>query len=169
MIGMASKIDKLFALKAVEQKVKEERELLEYECRDELLEAYAKDGTDRRTSTFFGPDAGKFSIKRFKAKPGKTVTEYNLADDEAFADWLADNPSAASRFAKLHAADLAEWWFDANGELTDGVSRVEYEEEGTPERVTAQVYSFKPDVVIERLGGNLLEGANRLMLGESDG
>ena len=61
-------IDKLFALKAVKSKVDEEYKLLEGECRQELLEAYEKDGTDRKTSPYFGPDAGKFSIKLIKGK-----------------------------------------------------------------------------------------------------
>ena len=165
---MVTKIDKLFALKALEQKISDERKALEYECRDELIEAFKEDGTDRKTSTFFGPDAGKFSIKRYKAKPGETVVEFNLADDEAFAGWLEENQAAVFGFAKLNAPDLARWWFDTNGELADGIARVEYEEPGTPATISAQVYSFKPDLVIEKLGGNFLASANALLLGDGE-
>lgn len=163
-----TKIDRLFALKAVEQKVKEERELVEYECRDELLEAFKADGTDRRTSPYFGPDAGKYSVKRMKGKPPTTVTEFNLADDEEFAEWLEGNVGAAVAYAKLHYADFAKSQVESTGELPDGIAMVTYEQPGTEPSVTAQVYSFKPDLVLEKLGGNFLEGANRLLLGDGD-
>ena len=161
---MATKIDKLFALKALEEKVSDERKLVEFECRDELLEAYAADGTDRRTSTFFGPDAGKFSIKRYKAKPGKERVDYALADDVLFSEWLESNADAAISYAKRHAAEMGEEHFGMTGELPDGISRTVSVEPGKPEVITAQVYRFNPDAVVEKLGGNLLEGTNRLLL-----
>lgn len=163
-----NKVDKLFALKALKRKIDEEYKLLEGECRQELLEAYAEDGTDRRVSPFFGSDAGKFSIKRTKAKPPQTVVEFNMCDDEAFAEWIEDNHGAALRYAVLNAADFGRYWFNFTGELADGISRVEVEEPGTPEVLTAQIYSFKDDVVLEKLGGNLFEGANRLLLGDGE-
>ena len=162
-----TKIDKLFALKAVKGKVDEEYKLLEGECRQELLEAYDADGTDRKTAPMF-PDAGKFSIKRTKGKKPETVVEFNLCDDEAMAEWLETNQGAAVRFAMLEAADFGRFWFNFTGELPDGISRVEYEEPGTPDVLSAQVYSFKPDVVIGTLGGNLLERANELLLGDGE-
>lgn len=165
---MATKIDKLFALKAVEQKVADERKLIEYECRDELLEALEKDGTDRRTSPYFGPEAGKFSVKRYKAKPPKKVVEYNMTDDEAFAQWLDENVSHVIGHLILHYRDFVEAYFDGTGEVPDGIARVEYEEPGEPERLSAQIYSFKPDIVIEKLGANFLEGANQLLLGDGE-
>lgn len=165
---MATKIDKLFALKAVEQKVTEERKLIEYECRDELLEAFEADGTDRRTSPYFGADAGKFSIKRMKGTPAKEVTEFNLTDDVEYAEWLESNASTLIAYAKLHHAEIAKYSVDNFGELPDGIAMVSYEEPGKEPYVTAQVYSFKPDIIIDKLGGNMLEGANRLLLGESD-
>ena len=167
---MVTKIDKLFALKAVEQKVSEERKAVEYECREELLDALATDGTDRRTSPYFGPEAGKYSIKRMKGKPASKQVEFHLADDEAFAEWLEANPNAAVSYAKLNAPDIGRWWLRNEGELPDGISMVEYEEPATPDTVTAQVYSFKSDVVIGKLAddGNFLEGANRLLLGDGE-
>ena len=167
---MANNIDRLFALRALEQKISEERKLLEYECRDELLEAFKADGTDRRTSPFFGPDAGKFSVKRYKAKPATVNVDYNVTDGGEFADWCADNVADLAEYVGAHATEFARWHFDATGELPDGIARVEYEEEGEPERLSAQVYSFKPDIVLSKLaeGGNFLEGANRLLLGDGD-
>lgn len=161
-----TKIDKLLALKAVKSKVDEEYKLLEGECRQELLEAYEKDGTDRKTSPYFGPDAGKFSIKRIKGKKPETGVEFNMCDDEALAEWLESNHDAALRYAILNGADFGRYWFYFTGELPEGISRVEYEEPGTPDTLLAQVYSFKPDIVIEKLGGNLLEMTNELLLGD---
>lgn len=163
-----TKIDKLFALKAVKGKVDEEYRLLEGECRQELLEAYEKDGTDRKTSPYFGPDAGKFSIKRMRGKKAEVRVEFNICDDEALAEWLEANHGAALRYAILNGADFGMFWFNFTGELPDGISRVEYEEPGTPDTLSAQVYSFKPEVVIDKLGGNLLERTNELLLGDGE-
>lgn len=167
---MPNNIDRLFALKALEQAISDERKLVEGECRQELLEAYEADGTDRRTSTYFGPDAGKFSLKRTKGKKGGTVVEYNLADEEAFGDWLEEELKAALGFSMLNARELGRWWFEATGELPDGISRVEYAEEAEPDKLSAQIYSFKPDMVLGKLAedGNFLEGANSFLLGDGE-
>jgi len=163
-------IDELFALKALEMKVREERELREYECRDDLLAAYGQDGTDRRTSPYFGPEAGKFSVKRFKAKPGKEAEAFELEGWEAFEEWLHANSEGVFTYAFEKAEEFARWWFSTTGELPDGIARKVTVSEGTPERLSAQVYSFKPDIVLEKLAedGNVFEGANRLLLGDGD-
>lgn len=167
---MANKIDRLFALKALEQRIAEERKLLEYECRDELLEAFEQDGTDRRVSPYFGPEAGKFSVKHYRERPGQEVVTYELEDWHEFSAWLDSDPKAAADFAFAKAELFAEWWTGRTGELPGGVSRKVAYEEGKPAYDSAQVYSFKPDLVLERLAecGNVFEGANRLLM-EGDG
>ena len=168
---MPNKIDRLFALKALEQKVKEERELQEYECRDDLLEAFEQDGTDRRTSPFFGPEAGKYSIKRIKGKPAQEEVTYALDDDVAFAEWLESNFDSLMSFAKLRASDFSRIYFESTGELPDGIERETHVvKPATEPSVTAQVYSFKPDVVLEKLAenGNVFEQANKLLLEEGE-
>lgn len=168
MADKPTNIDKLFALKAVEQKVVEKRKDIEYVCREELLAAYEEDGTDRKTSPLFGPDAGKYSIKRMKGSPEREVTEFNLADDVAFADWLEENVGAAISYVKVHASEFAETYIAAHGEVPDGIAVVKHVEPATEGSVSAQVYTFKPDIVLEKLGGrNILEGASRL-LGDGD-
>lgn len=159
-----TKIDKLFALKAVKKKIDEEYKLLEGECREELLEAYGKDGTDRKTSPFFGPDAGKFSIKSTGGKDAETVREFEVADDEKLAEWLEENKGAALRYAMLNAKDFAAYWVNWSGEIPDGVEMTETHVEATPPTLTAQVYSFNPSVVLEKLGGNMFEKVNELLL-----
>lgn len=163
-----TKIDKLFALKAVKNKVDEEYKLLEGECREELLEAYGKDGVDRKSSPFFGPEAGKFSIKLTGGKDAETVREFEMADDEKLADWLEENKGAALRYAMLNAKDFASYWVSWSGELPDGMEMTETHVEATPPTLSAQVYSFKPDVVLDKLGGNVLDGVNELLLGEGE-
>lgn len=168
---MPNKIDKLFALKALEQKVKEERELLEYECRDELIEAFKQDGTDRRTSPYFGAEAGKYSIKRIKGKPAQEEVAYVLADDVAFAEWLESNVDSLMSFAKLRASDFSRIYFESTGELPDGIKREMYvSKPATEPSVTAQVHSFKADKVLEKLAesGNVFEQANMLLLEEGE-
>lgn len=162
-----TKIDKLMAYKALEQRVTNERKALEYECRDELVTAYKETGTDRVISPLFGADAGKFSIKRIKGKPAHEVVEYNLADDVAFAEWLEENADSAISYVKTHARDFGQTHFEATGELPEGISRVTYEEPATEPTITAQVYSFKPEIVINKLAenGNVFDEVNRLMLG----
>lgn len=162
-----TKLDRLFALKAVEKRAGEERKLLECECRDELLEAYRADGTDRRASPFFGPEAGKFSVKRVKAKPASEAVGYSVSDEGALDAWLAANAGSAVAYVRAHAAEFARAHFEGTGELPDGIGRDVYASEGEPERVTAQLYGFKPDVVLAKLaeGGGFLERANRLLLG----
>lgn len=161
-----TKIDKLFALKAVKKKVDEEYKLLEGECREELLEAYGKDGVDRKSSPFFGPEAGKFSIKRTGGKDAETVREFEMVDDEKLADWLEANKGAALRYALLNAKDFAAYWVNWSGEIPDGMEMTETHVEATPPTLSAQVYSFKPDVVLGKLGGNVLDGVNELLLGD---
>lgn len=165
---MANNIDKLFAFKALEQKVKEQREMLEYECRDELIEAYEADGTDGRRSPMFGKEAGKYSIKVYKATPDKVTERFEMDDWDAFSDWIDANADAARDFAFVKGEAFAAYWMAKCGELPDGISLVRDVEPGKPERVSAQVYSFKPDIVIEKLseGGNLFERANALLLGD---
>lgn len=164
-----TKIDKLFALKALKKKVDEEYKLLEGECREDLLEAYAQDGTDRKVSPFFGAEAGKFSIKRSGGSEASTEDEFALDDDEALAEWLEANQGAAIRYAMLNAADFGAYWLHWSGEVPDGISLKRVEVPAQPPTLSAQVYSFKPEVVIDKLGGNLLAGANALLLGEVDG
>lgn len=168
---MPNKIDRLFALKALEQKVKEERELTEYECRDELIEAYLNDGTDRRTSPYFGNGAGKYSIKRINGKPAQEEVTYVLVDDVAFAEWLESNVDSLVSFAKLRASDFSRIYFESTGEKPDGIERETHVvKPATEPSVTAQVYSFKPDVVLEKLAenGNVFEQANKLLLEEGE-
>lgn len=169
-MGKVTNVDKLLALKALETRIVEERKDLECECRKELLGKYFEDGTDRMVSPYFGPDAGKFSVKHYKETPDSSVRKFRLIDDEAFADWCEWNIDAVVSYAKSHAASVAEWVVDKTGELPCGTYFEDVHVPGKPEVLSAQVYSFKPDVVLDRLaqGGNVLEGANELLLGDGE-
>lgn len=169
-MGRVTNVDRLFALKALETRIAEERKDLECECRKELLGKYFEDGTDRMASPYFGPDAGKFSIKHYKATPDSTVRTFKLADDEAFAEWCEDNVDSLVSYAKSHVASISEWMVGKTGELPDGTAFEDTHVPGKPEVLSAQVYSFKSDTVLDKLaqGGNILEGANRLLLGDGE-
>lgn len=163
-----TKYDKLFALKALKRKVDDEYKLVEGECRETLLAEYDKDGTDRKTSKFFGPEAGKFSIKRTGGCEAHVDQDFTLDDDEKFVEWLEGNKDAAVRYAILNAPDFGRYWLNWSGELPDGITLEEIEVPAQPPTLSAQVYSFKPDVVIGKLGGNLFEEVDRLLLGDGN-
>lgn len=165
-----TKVDRLFALKALESRIKDEREQLEHECREELVARYGAEGIDRMQSPYFGPEAGKYSVKRYKAVPDSTKLDFYMGDDVAFAEWCEENLDAVVAYAKAHAADFAQWWMSRSGELPGGMDYEDVVVPGKPESISAQVYSFNPDIVLEKLayGGNVLEGANRLLLGDGE-
>jgi len=159
----ANPIDKLAVYQAIKDKVDAATKLAKQEAEEFFYAKRDEDGTASLTSPMFGADAGEYHCGKTKAK--KEV-EYHLADDVDFAEWLEANQDAAIQFAKLNAADLGRWWFDSTGELPDGVSRVEVD---IPSAVTApKFYRFDPSVVEEKLGANLFEGADRLLLGDGD-
>ena len=154
-------IDKLAAYKAIKNQVDSAYKLAEQEAEDFLTYKRDTDGTTSLTSPVFGSDVGEYHYGKTRAKK---VVEYALCDDVDFAEWLECNVDAAIGFAKLNASDLGRWWFDANGELPDGISRVEVEE---PSKMTApKFYKFNPSVVLEKLGGNMFEKVNELLLGD---
>ena len=152
------KIDKLFALKALEKRVKEAREELEAEVREALLEQYEEGGGDRMRSPYFGNDAGAYTYT-----PPEEVeeTEWKLCDWTAMAEWMAQDPKAAESYAYAHFADFASWWFERTGEVPEGISRATVATV-KPGRTRLAV---KEQVVFDKMGGNLFEEVNRLMLG----
>lgn len=164
-----TKIDKLLALKAIERAIVDERKALEADCAEELVEDYLRDGTDRRTSPMFGPDAGKFSVKRMKGSEGQKVVQVDIDDYDAFLEWLMLNKSEAIEFAQANYISFARYLLQTAGEVPDGLFVNEVTVDEKPARLTAQVYSFKPELVLSRLGANFLTAANELLLeGESE-
>ena len=156
-------IDKLAIYQTIKDQVDSAYKLAKMEAEDFLAYKRDTDGTTSLTSPVFGSDVGEYHYGKTRAK---TFFEYALCDDVDFSEWLEDNVDAAIGFAKLNAPDLGRWWFDANGELPEGISRIPVEE---PSKTTApKFYKFNPSVVLEKLGGNLFEEADKLLLGDGE-
>lgn len=154
---MINQTDRLFALKALEKRIKAEREELEAEVRTRLLEQYERDGNDRMRSPYFGKDAGTYTYIPPKEEEG---TEWNLCDWSSLAEWLAEDPKAAEQFVFANAATFGQWWFEQTGEVPEGINRVVYR--ATKPGQTKLV--VKDQVVFDKLGeGNMFEQVNRLL------
>ena len=161
---MSNPIDKLMAADCIKAEVDAIYKEAKREADDYLAEARDTMGVTALKSKAF-PEGGEFKYGQTRAK---TVVEYNLADGDAFAEWNADNAGAAHEYVGAHAEAFAKWWFEATGELPEGIARVEYQE---PPAITApKIYKQNRESVKKVLleNGGLLEGANRFLLGESD-
>lgn len=161
---MITPIDRYFAAKCVKKEVDAAYKEAETEAAIYLDEA-REEGKTSLISTYFGEDAGEY--KRGKTRK-KTVVEYNVPDIEEFGFWCTENIAALMEYVKEHASEFGQWWFEATGEMPDGISRVDYEE--PPKLKAPSIYRYDHELIKAKLaaGGNLLEGANRLLLGDGD-
>jgi len=151
------KVDKLFALKAVEKRVKTEREELEAEVRNDLISQFAESGNDRMRSPYFGNDAGTYT---YIPPKDEEMTEWNLADWSKLADWLAKDPKAAEQFIFANFEQFGKWWLEQTGEVPEGIARVTF----TTTKPGSTRLAVKDQVVFDKLGGNFLEEVNQLLL-----
>lgn len=153
-------IDRYFAAECVKREVDKVHK--EAKAQAEIFLDEARDnGQASLISTYFGEDAGEY--KRGKTRT-KHVVEFNLGDSERLEDWVNDNAYTMFLFAKDYAEELGQWCMNNTGEIPDGITRVEYDE---PPRLKApQIYRYDHERVKEALakGGNILEGANQLLL-----
>ena len=157
-------IDRYFAAKCVKREVDAAYKVAESEAAIYLDEA-RENGVNSLSSTYFGEDAGEY--KRGKTCT-KQVVEYNVPDIVDFEAWCMDNQVALVQYAKRNASDFGQWWFETTGEIPDGIARVDYEEPPKPK--APSIYRYNHELVKAKLaeGGNLLEGANKLLLGGGD-
>ena len=156
-------IDRYFAAECIKKEVDAAYKAAKEDAAVYLDEA-REDGKTSLISTYFGEDAGEY--KRGKTR-AKTVVEYNVPDLAEFVYWCSENRIALEIYVKEHASEFGQWWFENTGELPDGISRVDYEE--PPHLKAPQIYRYDHELIKQKLaeGGNILEGANRLLL--SDG
>lgn len=162
---MPNAVDRLFAIESIKQKVDEAEKKARLDAEDYL--ASVESTSPVQISEVFGPDAGEY--KRGRTRARKDV-KFNLADRDAFAEWLDDNPLSYAKYLLEHAEDFGQWWLEETGELPEGISRVEYE---IPAGYTApKIYKADYEHVRQVLatGGNILEVASSLLLeGGDDG
>lgn len=157
-------IDRYYAAECIKREVDKVHKEAKAAAID-YLDAAREEGRTSLISTYFGEDAGEY--KRGKTR-AKTVIEYGVSGMGGFDDWCADNPQALHLFAMNHAEQFGQWWFEHTGELPDGISRVDTEE--PPHLKAPQIYRYDHELIKAKLaeGGNLLEGANKLLLGDGD-
>lgn len=158
---MANKVDRLFALKAVEKRLVEERKELEADVKQELAGDYAESGVTQRRSVMFGKEAGTLS---YIPPKDEDRVEWNLADWTALAEWLANDPKVAEQYIFANFQDFGEWWLEQTGEVPDGIARVNY----TVTKPGSARLAVKEEVVLSKFGPNFLEEVNTLLLGEGD-
>lgn len=158
---MTDPITRYMAYECLYQEVSEGRKAAKLDAEDYLAEKESE-GTASLVSPLF-PGAGEY--KRGKSR-AKRIVEYNLTDRYELASWMNRNRLEVESYILAHAEDFGRWCVDEHGELPDGIARVEYEE--PPKQTAPKLYRFDGGIVKERLaelaGGNVLEGANQLLL-----
>lgn len=162
---MATKLDTLFAAKAVSKEINNRVNALEMECKEELLREYRENGNDRKRSPMFGKEAGYIGIQQ--GRPSEHVTRFQLVDTDAFVDWMDEAKPETDTFAQANMAQFAEFWFHQTGECPEGCTVIEYESE--PGEPIAKLM-VKEKVVLPMLQENagMLGEVNRLLLGDGD-
>ena len=158
----ANKIDKLFAIKAIEKRLVEERKELEADAKLEMASDYAESGVTQKRSVLFGKEAGTLS---YIPPKDEEQVEWILTDWEKLAAWLKNDPKAAEQYIFAHAQGFGQWWLDKTGEIPDGIRRNTFV---TTKPGSARL-AVKDEVVISQLGANLFEAANQLLLGDGNG
>lgn len=157
-----TKIDRLFAAKAVLKEAQKRVSELEAECKEELLEEYSTTGNDRKRSPMFGNEAGYLVIEQHEKK--REVREY-VADHGKVNAWLREAKPDYEEFAKDNLDVFCSWWLKTTGEAIPGFERIEI--------VTPATYipklTVKEKVVIPMLReANILEGVGRYLLGDGE-
>lgn len=157
-------IDRYFAAKCVKSEVDKVYKEAETEAAIYLDEA-RDEGKTSLISMYFGEEAGEY--KRGKTR-AKHVTEFNVCDTEELEAWAKDNAHTMMLFVVDNAEKFIEWLVHETGEIPDWVSTVEYDQ--PPTLKAPSIYRYDHELVKAKLaeGGNILQGANRLLLGDGD-
>ena len=157
-----TKLDRLFAAKAVLKEAQKKVSDLEAECKQELLEEYETSGNDRKRSPMFGKDAGYLGIQIGEKK--RDVREY-VADRAAVEKWLKEAKPDFDDFAMDNLDTFCSWWFMQTGEAIPGFERIEVVTPATP----VPKLVVKEKVVIPMLReANILDGIGQYLLGDGE-
>ena len=158
-----TKLDLLFASKAMAKEINARVKELEDECKAELLEEYETSGNDRKRSPFFGKEAGYIGVQ--EGKPSEKVTRFQMVDADAVIDWMDATRPETDSFATANLAQFAEWWFEHMGEVPDGCTVITYDSE--PGRPIVKLV-VKEQVVLPKLAESheLKVATSTLMLGD---
>ena len=167
--------DELFAVKSAAKKIAARANAFEQAAKAQMLDEYRTNGNDRKRSPLFGKEAGYLGVQ--EGKPSEHVTKFQLADPDAFVDWMDEAKPETDTFAIANMADFAEFWFHQTGECPDGCTVIEYDSEPGDPIVKLVV---KEDVVLEKMrtqegmADNVMNyllgtGETTLMLGDGNG
>ncbi|MBQ9003057.1 MAG: hypothetical protein IJ087_14485 [Eggerthellaceae bacterium] len=162
---MPTNFDLLVAAKAVEKTFAKRVKALETQVKDEFIEKYRNDGTDRMRSTVFDGKAAWMTMKG--GKPSETVTKFQMTDAQAVIDWMDENRPETDSFATDNLAQFAQWWFEHTGECPDGCKVITYDTEPTE---PTPALTVKEAMVLPVLQDNprILGEVNELLLGEGE-
>jgi len=163
---MATKFDVLVAAKATEKEFAKRVKALEDECKEEFMERYRADGTDRMRSTVFDPKAAWMTLRG--GRPSERVRRFQLNDPQAAIDWMDAARPETDGFAQDNLERFCEWWFMQTGECPDGCTVLEYDSEPVEPTPALTVKEAK---VLPALKANaaLLGEVNTLLLEEGGG
>ena len=124
---MATKFDLLVAAKATEKEFAKRVKSLETECKEEFMERYKAEGTDRMRSTVFDSKAAYMTMKG--GKPSEKVEKFQLNDPDAAIDWMDETRPKTDGFATANLGEFCKWWFYKTGECPDGCTVITYDSE----------------------------------------
>lgn len=161
---MLTPVDRFFAAKCIKKEIDAAYKDAETEAAIYLDEA-REHGMTALTSTFFGEEAGEYKRGRSYTKH---VTTFALLSTVDLEQWVEQNSHVMYLFAMSRIEEFGEWCVTNTGEIPGGIEKCEYD---IPPRTKApQVYRYDHERVKQKLaeGGNILEGANRLLLGDGD-
>lgn len=166
---MNTPIDMLFAVEYMKKQIDGCHKQVKQDAEDYLAYKTETEQVTGLHSRLFGDAAGEYKYERSREK---TETEYNLADWEAFTEWLEGNPQACVQYILAHAAVFGKWWFEGDGdftgtgELPEGISRVEYV---IPAHLKPpKIYRANYDLMGEVFRGGYLNETVKNMLGGAD-
>lgn len=156
--------EKAILAKAVLRKFEEEvAGPLEQKAKEELLEEYRANGTDRRSTPNLGDKMGTLYIKAGKHVPAETVSVFAVDNVQEVVDWMDETRPDTDCFAADHVEEFAEWYFFTTGELPPGCVLKDQSHGGYD---TDPIAVLKPDYKkIDAAFAPQLEAVSRLMLG----
>lgn len=160
---MTTKFDVLVAARATEKEFAKRVKALETEVKQEFMDRYRADGTDRMRSTVFDSKAAWMTLKG--GKPSERVTRFQVNDMQEVIDWMDENRPETDSFARDNLAQFAQWWFEHTGECPDGCSVITYDSEPVE---PVPVLTVKEAKVLPALQDNpsMLADVNVLLLGD---
>lgn len=160
-----TRIDTLFAAKAISKEIDRRVKKLEDEVKAAFVDEYKSGGSDRKRSRIFGNKAGYLTIK--EGKPSERVTKFQLVDVQEATDWMDAAKPDTDSFAQDNLELFCKWWFEHTGECPDGCTVINYDSEpGEPTAILTVKEKEVLPILVEN--GELPGEVNQLLFGEAN-